>query len=150
MFVLVILKSCADDVAWLSKALTSEPKDGGPIDKTVYGGNSCRFRGKETPPLAEAGIGGQEDGTLAVSGRDETEEVVGGFGGEGLVSKLVNEQHFRFFIAFECAFVSRVGVGCMELFDHVGSENAEYRVAGQNSSMCDGLGYPSLTQTGAA
>ena len=74
----------------LSEALTREPENCSAIDETVDGGNGCGFGGKESSPLAEAGVGGEDDGTLAVSGRDETEEVVGSLGGEGFVTKLVD------------------------------------------------------------
>jgi len=39
----VILKSSADDFAWLSETLSGEPQDGGAIDEAVYGGNSDSF-----------------------------------------------------------------------------------------------------------
>ena len=135
----VVLEGCADDVAWLSETLSREPHNCCAVDKAVDGGNGGGLGGKETPPLAEAGVGGENDGTLPVSGRDEAEQVIGGLGGERLIAKFVHEQYCRFHIPPECAFECSVGVGCVKLFDHVRSEYTENRVVGKTGGMSDGL-----------
>ena len=64
----VVLERRSDDVARLSKALSGEPQDRGTIDKAVDGCNRGGLRWKEISPLAEAGVGGEDDGALLMSG----------------------------------------------------------------------------------
>ena len=75
----------------MAETLSGEPKDGSCIDEAVDGSNGGGFGREKIPPLAKAGVGGEYDRALAVSGGNQAEEVVGGLGVERLIAKLVNE-----------------------------------------------------------
>lgn len=87
-----LLQRCTHDVPRLSEALSGEPQDRGSIDESVDRGYRGGLGGQQSAPLTEPCVRGQHDGTLAVSGRDEAEQVVGCLRAEGLIRKLVQDQ----------------------------------------------------------
>lgn len=97
-------------MAWLSEALSGEAQDGGAIDESVGGGDSGGLGGKESLPLGEAGVGGEDDGALSVPGGDDTKQIVGGLGRERFAVELVQEQYLRLNVAAESPLEGSVGL----------------------------------------
>src|SRR3990172_4163220 len=142
-----VLERRAHDLLGVAEALAGEAEDRGLVDEAIDGGDGARLRREEMLPAGEAGVGGEDDGRLAIPGGDEAVEVVGGLLVEAAgVAELVEEQHLRLGVATERALEGAVGVGGLEVLEHVGGGDAQGRIAGDAGGVGDGLGDPGLAQ----
>ena len=95
-----------------------------------------RERGGETGDGGEIAV---DDSALVVGEGDFLEEAQD-------VGLLIEEQHLRLGVATERALEGAVGVGGLEVLEHVGGGDAQGGIAGDAGGVGDGLGDPGLAQ----
>jgi hypothetical protein len=74
------------------EALTREAWDRGAIEEAVDGGDRLAVRGEDPGPAGEADMYGDDDGALAMPGRDDAGEVVGVPAVMALVARLIGDR----------------------------------------------------------
>ena len=109
------------------------------VDEPVDGGDSLCFGAEEGVPIVEAGVGGEEDRALSMSGGDEPEEMFCGVGIKGSVAKFVEVEEIVFFITPEGSVVGLVDQRGVELFEEVGGDDFSDRESPIASGPSDGV-----------